>query len=138
MPRKSKFENKTGFQYADSSIGQLYSTVEKPLGNCHFTVKTINEESKCSSLSGNMKKGSRVRPGDFVLIEPLTESDVGKYQIIYRYTSKEKKILEKEGYLKTVKDQKDAPEKESFYFEGEQEKFEEDALELDSKFIDNI
>ena len=72
------------------------------------------------------------------MIEPLTESDVGKYQIIYRYTSKEKKILEKEGYLKTVKDQKDAPEKESFYFEGEQEKFEEDALELDSKFIDNI
>ena len=138
MPRKGKFENKSGFQYADPSIGKFYGTVEKALGNCHFTVTTINEESKCSSLSGNMKKGGRIKTGDFVLIEPLTDLDTGKYQIIYRYTQKENKILEKEGHLKVVKEKEEEPEEEAFCFEGEQEAFEEHALELDSKFIDNI
>ena len=138
MPRKGKFENKSGFQYADASIGQFYGTVEKALGNCHFTVTTINEESKCSSLSGNMKKGGRIRPNDFVLIEPLTDSETGKYQIIYRYTPKEKKILEKEGHLKVVKEKEEEPKEEAFCFEGDQEKYEEHALEMDSKFIDDI
>ena len=138
MPRKGKFENKSGFQYTDSSIGQFYGTVNKALGNCHFTVTTINEESKCASLSGNMKKGGRIKTGDFVLIEPITELETGKYQIIYRYTPKEKKILEKEGHLKVVKDKEEKPEEDAFCFEGDQEKFEENALELDSKFIDDI
>lgn len=137
MPHKGKFENKSGFQYADSSIGQLYGTVEKALGNCHFNVTTINEETKCSSLSGNMKKGGRIRPGDFVLMEPMTELETGKYQIIYKYTPKEKKILEKEGHLKTVKDQ-EPEEDNAFYFEGEQEAFEDSAVTLDSRFVDDI
>ena len=138
MPRKGKFENKSGFQYADASIGQFYGTVEKALGNCHFTVTTINDESKCSSLSGNMKKGGRIRPTDFVLIEPLTELETGKYQIIYKYTPKEKKILEKEGHLKVVKEKEQEPEEDTFCFEGEQEAYEDGALELDSKFVDDI
>ena len=138
MPRKGKFENKSGFQYADASIGQFYGTVDKALGNCHFTVTTINDESKCSSLSGNIKKGGRIRPSDFVLIEPLTDSETGKYQIIYRYTPKEKKILEKEGHLKVVKEQDEEPIEDAFCFEGEQEEFENHALEMNSKFIDDI
>ena len=138
MPRKGKFENKSGFQYADASIGQFYGTVEKALGNCHFTVTTINDESKCSSLSGNMKKGGRIKLTDFVLIEPLTELETGKYQIIYKYTPKEKKILEKEGHLKVVKEKEQEPEEDTFCFEGEQEAYEDGALELDSKFVDDI
>jgi initiation factor 1A len=137
MHRKGKFENKSGFQYADASIGQLYGTVEKPLGNCHFNVITINEETKCSSLSGNMKKGGRIRPGDFVLMEPITDLETGKYKIIYKYSEKEKKILEKEGHLKIVKE-KDTEQKEAFCFEGEQEAFEESAVTLDSRFVDDI
>ena len=57
-----------------------------------------------------MKKGGRIKTGDFVLIEPLTDLDTGKYQIIYRYTQKENKILEKEGHLKVVKEKEEEPE----------------------------
>jgi initiation factor 1A len=141
MPRKGKFENKSGFQYTDDSIGQLYGTINKALGNCHFNVTSIKtDEVKCGSLSGNMKKGSRIRSGDLVLIEPLTESDTGKYQIVYKYTSKERKILEKEGCLKSVKEKEkeEESEDEAFCFEGQEEYDDNTAVELDSKFIDDI
>ena len=101
--------NKTGkryqpkplsMKYADSANEQVYGTIDKAMGNCHFTVNTINGETKTASLCGVLKKRGKVKSGDFILMEPLSEDTDKKYQIIFKYTPPQKKILEKEGHLK--------------------------------------
>lgn len=144
MPRKGKYANKSitnGILYADTTNHQLYGTIKKPLGNCHFSViNALTDEEFVASLCGNVKKGGRIAIGDFVLFEPLTDNEAGKYKIIYKYTPKEKKILEKEGRLKVIKEKEPEEQtvQEAFVFEGEEEEEENMELELDEKFIDDI
>ena len=79
--------------------GQLYGTIENSLGSCHFEVKTVCNQTKRASLSGKIKTCSRVRLGDFVLIEQLSENEQAKYQIVFKYTPAQKKLLERDGKL---------------------------------------
>lgn len=143
--------NKTGkryhpkpmaLQYADASNEQTYGYIEKPLGNCSFYVKTIAGEQKVASLSGVMKKRGRAKPNDLVLIEPMSEDTNRKYQIIFRYTPQQVKILEKEGKLKTINVEEEKEESESeddgFEFEGQKEKEELHHEEIDASLIDDI
>ncbi len=130
-------------QYADASNEQVYGRIEKALGNCSFYVNTIAGEQKVASLSGVMKKQGRVKPNDLVLIEPMSESTDRKYQIIFRYTDSQVRILEKEGHLKTVTENKEEEieseeEEDGFEFEGESEAKNEVNLEVDQNFVDNI
>ena len=145
MPRKGKFANKntnaSGMIYADSSKMQMYGTIDKALGNCHFKIISINEENFTASLCGNVKKGERVKSGDFVLFEPISEDEAGKYQIIHKYTPKEKKILEKEGCLAIVKEEEQVEEVDydAFIFEGEEEETQQNTtLDVNENFIDDI
>ena len=73
--------NKTGkryqpkplaLKYADLENEQVYGTIDKAMGNCHFTVNTLNGETKTASLCGILKKRGKIRTGEFVLIEPLS------------------------------------------------------------------
>ncbi len=149
MPRKSRYggnkkrrgritKNKS-IVYADSSIGQLYGTVDKALGNCHFNITTLNEETKVASLSGTLKKCGRVKKPDLVLIEPLTENEDGKYKIIFKYTPKQKSNLEKEGRLKVIKEEvKDEQENNGIVFEGDEKENQDQVLEINEDFVDFI
>ena len=142
--------NKTGkryhpkpmaIQYANASNEQVYGYIEKPLGNCSFYVNTIAGEQKVASLSGVMKKRGRAKPNDLVLIEPMSEDTNRKYQIIFRYTPQQVKILEKEGHLKTIKVENQVEESESedeFEFEGAREEEEQHNEEIDASLIDDI
>ena len=51
-------------------------------------------EAARRALTRHIKRSGKVRIGDIVLLEPLTENLSGKYQIIFRYTTDQKKILE--------------------------------------------
>ena len=99
MPPKKKKNNNTrnkrNFEltYADKNIGQEYGYVDKLFGNCHFKVISIGKEERVASLSGIMKKRCRVREQDLVLMEPMSDGESAKYQIIFRYTQDQKKIL---------------------------------------------
>ena len=142
-PKKKKFNNtrnKRTFDitYADKNIGQEYGYVEKLFGNCHFKVISIENEERVASLFGIMKKRCRVREQDLVLMEPMGDGESTKYQIIFRYTKDQKKILEKEGRLKKVETEKPPEEDSMFIFEGEQEKVENETKEVDEWFIDDI
>lgn len=103
--------------------GQQYATVERVVGNCQFIVMTVGNESKCASLCGAVKRNGRVKANDFVLIEALGTNENGKYQIVFRYTPEQKKILEKEGHLvKTIDPtavKSDSIDDDGFEFEGE-------------------
>jgi initiation factor 1A len=150
MPPKKKKNNNTRrpkntieIQYADSSIGQEYGYVDKLFGNCHFKVNSIQGEERVASLSGIMKKRCRVINGDLVLMEPMSESIDTKYQIIFRYTQDQKKILEKEGRLKKVevKEETNNDDYDNFYdfeFEGENDKRNEENKDVDEWFVDKI
>lgn len=144
MPPKKKKNNNTrnkrsyDITYADNTIGQEYGYVEKLFGNCHFKVISIENEERVASLSGIMKKRCRVREQDLVLMEPMTEGENAKYQIIFRYTQDQKKILEKEGKLKKVEVEKPKVEDNMFMFEGDQEKVENETKDVDEWFIDEI
>jgi initiation factor 1A len=148
MPRKSKGGNNRRkrrltrksqpIQYADPSIGQLYATVEKALGNCHFRVITIKDDPKIAALSGNLKKSSRTRIQDFVLIEPLADLENTKYKIVFKYTPNQRKILENEGRLRIVEEKKEDAKEEEFIFEGYDDNDNTQALELNENFVDFI
>jgi initiation factor 1A len=105
MPPKKKGNNvtrrfapkKLPIEYAEP--GQLYAVVETVHGNCHFTVITTTNDKKVASLTGAVKKNGRVKTQDLVLIEPIGENENGKYQIIFKYTPIQRKILEQEGKL---------------------------------------
>ena len=82
----------------------VYATVEKELGNCHFSVKCTDGQIKCASLTGSVKKYGKIRVGDFVMIQPISEDLDSKHQIVYRYTPEMKKILEKQGKIINIID----------------------------------
>ena len=144
MPPKKKKINNTrnkrtfDITYADRDIGQEYGYVEKLFGNCHFKVISIENEERVASLSGIMKKRCRVREQDLVLMEPMGDGESTKYQIIFRYTQDQKKILEKEGRLKKVETEKQEVAESMFMFEGEQEKTKDETKDVDEWFIDEI
>jgi initiation factor 1A len=148
MPPKKKKNNNTRrpkntieIQYADSNIGQEYGYVDKLFGNCHFKVNSIQGEERVASLSGIMKKRCRVINGDLVLMEPMSECIDTKYQIIFRYTQDQKKILEKEGRLKKVEVKEKVEEDDGLYgfaFDGEEETKTNENKNVDELFIDDI
>ena len=144
-PKKKKFNhtrNKRTFDitYANLDIGQEYGYVEKLFGNCHFKVISIENEERVASLSGIIKKRCKVRERDLVLMEPMGDGESTKYQIIFRYTQDQKKILEKEGRLKRVEIKKQELEVDDnmFMFEGDEEKTNNESKEIDEWFVDDI
>ena len=68
----------------------------------------------------------------------MGDGESTKYQIIFRYTQDQKKILEKEGRLKKVETEKPEVEDSMFMFEGEQDKIKDETKEVDEWFIDEI
>ena len=110
MPKKSKGMNNTRMnrsrahrpiEYPNDKFNQKIAVVESALGECHFNVITVENESKRCSLKGTVKRCGRIRAGDTVLIEPLDEN---KYQIIFKYTVEQTKLLEKEGRIEKAFD----------------------------------
>ena len=110
MPQHKKGNNNTRrlapkklpIEYAEDKISQEYGYISEVLGNCHFKITTIKNEIKTASLSGTVKRNGKIKTGDLVLIEPMTENTDGKYQVIFKYTPDQKKVLEKEGHLSTI------------------------------------
>ena len=143
-PKKKKFNNtrnkvKLDIVYANNDIGQEYGYVSKLFGNCNFKVTNIQGDERYATLTGIIKKKSRVRENDLVLMEPMGEADDCKYIIIFRYTQDQKKILEKEGRLKKVEiEKKEVKEEELFVFENEIDKNKNQVQDLDEWFIDLI
>lgn len=141
MPKKKPSRAPLGnniMVYPDTSINQHLAYVEKAWGNCQFLVKTKDGDERTCSLSGLLKR-RRVVLGDLVLIEQLTDDESGKYQAVFKYNPKQRKILEKEGYLKVatvVNEEKE--EDQDFFFEGDQEEKNEKELEINESFIDDI
>jgi len=144
MPPKKKKNNNTRNKrtfdiiYANKDIGQEYGYIEKLFGNCHFKVMSIEKEERVACLTGNIKKRCRVREQDLVLMEPMGDGESTKYQIIFRYTQTQKKILESEGKLKKVEIEKLEVEDTMFLFEGEQQKVQDESKDVDEWFIDEI
>ncbi len=110
MPKHKKGNNNTRrmapkklpIEYAEDNVAQEYGYISEVLGNCHFKINTIKNEIKTASLSGTVKRNGKIKTGDLVLIEPMTQNTEGKYQVIFKYTPDQKKVLEKEGQLSTI------------------------------------
>jgi initiation factor 1A len=159
MPKHKKGNNNTRrmapkrlpIKYADKDLAQEYGVVTDALGNCHFKVNTNNNGSKIASLCGIIKRSGKIRIGDLVLMEPLTDNDSGKgkYQIIFKYTPDQKKILENEGHLTKIKipdlnelniDDDDEEDEPTFAFESDEKevKLEKTIEIINDNFIDDI
>ena len=129
--------------------GQLYACVDKPLGSCQFSVITLNGDTRLAAPRGTIQKQGRIRTKDWVLIEPLSSNENGKYQIVFRYTPDQLKVLEKEGHLKKMDDPSQSNqtnevvdesdhEDDGFAFEGEEQAKEDQMLLINDLFIDDI
>jgi initiation factor 1A len=97
--------------YADPKNGELYGEIEEAVGSCHFKVKINNTITKIASLCGSVKKSGKVKKGDIVLLQPLTDT---KFQIIFKYLADHRNTLEKEGLIavSTIKPSEVKEEKE--------------------------
>jgi initiation factor 1A len=157
MPKHKKGNNNTRrmapkklpIEYANKAFSQEYGIIAEVLGNCHFKVNTINNETKIASLCGSIKRNGKVRIGDTVLIEPLTENSNGKYQIVFKYTPDQKKVLEQEGHLVKIiipdfnnieSDNDDDTPDDTFGFENDENdnKNEKTVEVINDNFIDDI
>ncbi len=156
MPTHKKGNNNTrrrapikrNIEYAKKEIGQEYGCISEAVGNCHFKINTNNNENKIASLCGSLKRGGKIRIGDLVLIEPLTDNSNGKYQIIFRYTPEQKKVLENEGHLVKIKipdinefnSNDDDEDDDTFGFEGDEKdnQLEKTVEIINDNFIDDI
>ena len=159
MPKHKKGNNNTRrlapkklpIEYAKSDIAQEYGHISDVLGNCHFKINTIKQEVKIASLSGTVKRNGKIKTGDFVLIEPLTDDTNAKYQVIFKYTPEQKKVLEKEGCLTQIinpaeKTQETivASTEAAFVFESEEKALKEASVMqkeleiINDLFIDDI
>ena len=144
MPPKKKKNNNTRNKrifdiiYANKDIGQEYGYIEKLFGNCHFKAISIEKEERVACLTGNIKKKCRVREQDLVLMEPMGDGESTKYQIIFRYTQNQIKILKSEGKLKKVEIKKPEVEDNMFIFEGEKQVVQDESKDVDECFIDEI
>lgn len=128
----------TELQYPDASNGELLGHITKLQGNCHFDITTIAGDEKKASLKGTIKKRSRCRIGDLVLIEPLSEDPTGKYQIIFKYTPDQVARLKKEGCLNNVEQEDSEDDEPDFMFTSEV-KSKEEKIDIDNTdFIDLI
>ena len=157
MPKHKKGNNNTRqkgpkklpIEYAENKIAQEYGHIAEVLGNCHFKINTINNEVKTASLCGTVKRNGKIKIGDLVLIEPMTDNTEGKYQVIFKYTPDQKKVLEKEGHLVKIiipteennenVDQADAADA-AFAFESEinDAQMEKEMEIINDLFIDDI
>jgi initiation factor 1A len=156
MPKHKKGCNNTRrgapkrypIEYANKDLGQEYGCISEALGNCHFKINTNNNETKIASLCGSIKRGGKIRIGDLVLLEPLTENSNGKYQIIFRYTPDQKKVLENEGHLVKIKipdisefnSNDDDEDDDTFGFAGDEKdnQLEKTVEIINDNFIDDI
>lgn len=159
MPKKHKGNNNTRrtaakkmpIEYADTNTFQEYGIITDVLGNCHFKITTIGGDTKIASLSGTIKRNGKIKINDLVLIEPLTENLSSKYQVIFKYTPDQKKVLENEGHLikminpdnkenKQPEDPVEAAKSASFVFESQaKEKSMEKEMEIiNDLFVDGI
>jgi initiation factor 1A len=116
----------------EQEIGKIL----KAQGNCHFTVEIISTgKETTASLSGSLKKrNGRIITNDIVLMESMNDLN-SKYQIIFKYTNEQVKILNKENVIKSKIEENKTNEIE-LMFEGDEEEIKE--VELDESFVDNI
>lgn len=142
---KRYHRKKLPIQYADGTLEQVYARIDKALGNCSFYVITFKEgEQKVASLSGITKKQGRAKTGDVVLIEPMSEDTNRKYQIIFKYSPDQVRILEKEGLLKAVEESKeeenelDELQDGEICFDGDEIEANTMVNEIDENFVDDI
>ena len=154
MPKHKKGANNTRMPvmkklpivYAELDIGQQYGTIKEPSGPSQFKVITINDDIKTCTLKVSVKANVRIKVNDFVLIEPLTEDENKMYQVIFKYTPEQKRILEKEGRVTKIIDpsgQTESPKEEKndgFMFEKEaKERSMAQEMELiNALFVDDI
>lgn len=78
--------------------GQVYGKVEKLLGSGHFEILCIDGRSRRCRIRGSMRRRCRINVHDFVIIS-LREFDDSAGDIIYKYTSDEVRILQREGEI---------------------------------------
>lgn len=145
MPQKKKKNNNTrnkislDMVYADKSLNQEYGYVDKVFGNCHFRVKNILGEERLASLCGLIKRKCRVMKDDLVLLEPTCDDSDAKYQIIFKYSPEQKKLLEREGKLKRVDThESSAFDDDGFVFEDEVQVQQTNTMNVDEFFVDGI
>ncbi len=159
MPKKHKGNNNTRrmapkkmpIEYAEDNISQEYGYITEVLGNCHFKITTIGNDIKVASLCGAIKRNGKVKTGDLVLIEPMTDNLEAKYQVIFKYTPDQKKILEKEGYLTKIINPEnidkennppeniiDAIKTEAFAFENQEREAKEKLMEKEMEIINDL
>ena len=122
----------------DDDNGEQYAEVLQAVGNSRFKIKFLNGEETNAKLKGSMSKGrgfTKVEKGHLVLAQ-LDSSTSGRdnFYIVHRYSSDEKRMLERMKELEVVNE---AADECPFMFEGDVDHEQMD-MKMDADFFDSI
>lgn len=128
----------TTLQYADASLEQRYGRVTKELGCRQFSVELLDKQERVASLSKGVARraGGRLKVGDLVLVQPMSDDIYGKQEVVTIYSKQFEKQLQAEGKLAIIKEEEEKKEDLGFIFEGDntnndERKFDENDIDID-------
>lgn len=112
------------------------------VGEGRFECKLMNGSLVIGKLAGRLIKGphkQRIVKNDFVLLQLDGSSSKEKYFIVHKYNNDDKRKLERNGEIVSVKETKDES-KTGVVFQDDVKPVEEDVNEhdIDNDFIDDI
>jgi len=93
-------ENK---QLTLKDVQQDYAKVTKMLGNCRLNAINTDKQELLCIIRGNMRKKVYIKVGDIILIS-YRDFQVGKADIIAKYSNDDVMKLKKLGHLDTITD----------------------------------
>lgn len=131
--------NRSNFlRQKDDENGEQYAKVQKTMGNSRFIIEFLNGEETIAKLKGSMSKRrtfTKVEPGHLVLVQ-LDSCTSGRdnFYIVHRYSSDEKRMLERMKELEVVNE---AADECPFMFEGDVD-HEQTDMKMDADFFDSI
>lgn len=96
MTKKNNKEKEPAPRKSDTF--QSYGIILKVLGGYHYDIKTMDGDNFQGRLSGSLRRFTRVKTGDIILVS-LREFDKEKCDIIYVYDDIDTKKLYKEGEI---------------------------------------
>lgn len=139
MKKHVKNINKHEFITANSSEGEMYAIIKKPLGDARFEVEILRTgKIVIAKLRGALIKGPKKQRIEVTNIVLLDNGSSDMYYIMLKYSDEEVKKLNKMGELISFKPKTTDVENTAFFFEGDVHDDNDDRVKIDDEFIRGI
>ena len=98
MNKENKSEDQKRMILPNRENNELFAIAEQLMGASRIQVICEDKKSRMARIPGKMKRSSRVRNGDLLIVKPWKFQDE-KADILYRYTKTQSTTLQRKNLL---------------------------------------